>query len=234
MITIVFLAACGGSSSKPREAKAPAAAPEHASVAEEPAEEAIPEPSEATYAAAPTDTETPEPAPTVDAPADDMEPPVVETATDTGPVSVTARATLASVKDGSEMGTITFTTDPTGGVMMEGQFNGLKKNGAHAFYIHENGDCSKKAKKVGKHLNPTGSKHGPPSSSTRHAGDFGDLAADDAGNAVFEMTTDSVTMEEGRPDSILHRAVVIYAKKDNKKGNAGAPLACGVIEIVTE
>jgi Cu-Zn family superoxide dismutase len=232
MITIVFLAACGGSSAKPREAKAPAAAPEHASVAEEPAEEAIPAPSEATYAAVPPETEAPDPAPTADMPADDAAEPVV--AAEPGPVSVTARATLASVKDGSEIGTITFTTDPTGGIMMEGQFSGLKKNGAHAFYIHENGDCSKKGKKVGKHLNPTGSKHGPPASSTRHAGDFGDLAADDAGNATFEMTTDSVTMEEGRPDSILHRAVVIYSKKDNKKGNPGAPLACGVIEIVTE
>jgi Cu/Zn superoxide dismutase len=39
-------------------------------------------------------------------------------------------------------------------------------------------------------------------------------------------------MEGDRPDSILNRAVVIHAKKDDKKGNGGAALACGVITLV--
>jgi len=84
---------------------------------------------------------------------------------------------------------------------------------------------------VGGHLNPTKAKHGPPSSANRHAGDFGNLTADEEGNATFSMTTDSVTMEEGRADSILGRAIAIHAKKDDKKGSGGPVLACGVITL---
>jgi Cu-Zn family superoxide dismutase len=132
------------------------------------------------------------------------------------------------------MGTLTFEAAGDGSITITGEFTGLKKKGMHAMYIHETGDCSKKGKKVGKHLNPTGSKHGPPASAQRHAGDFGDLTADEAGNATFSMTTDSVSLDPndiGRADTIVNRSVVIYAKKDNKKGTPGAALACGVITL---
>jgi hypothetical protein len=46
------------------------------------------------------------------------------------------------------------------------------------------------------------------------------------------MTTDSVTLDpNGRPDSVVGRAVVIYSRKDNSKGNAGSPVACGVVVL---
>ena len=143
---------------------------------------------------------------------------------------MTATAELKSVKDDSSMGTITFTKTDDGKVLIEGNFTGLGKKGPKAIYIHEKGDCSKKGANVGGHLNPTKAKHGPPSSGTRHAGDFGDLQVDESGNATFSMETDSITMDDvGRADTIINRSIVIHEKKDAKSGNAGKPLACGVI-----
>jgi Cu-Zn family superoxide dismutase len=155
-------------------------------------------------------------------------------ATEPAPTVATATAQMKSIKDGTPMGTVTFERNDEGQIVITGEFTGLKKNSVHALYIHENGDCSNKGKKVGAHLNPTKAKHGVPSSSVRHAGDFGNVTADDSGTATFSMTTDSVTMEADRPDSILNRAVVLHSKKDDKKGSAGTPLACGVIQQAAE
>jgi Cu-Zn family superoxide dismutase len=144
------------------------------------------------------------------------------------PPAPSASAHLVSMKDGSAMGTVTFEQDGTT-INMSGTFNGLTP-GAHAFYIHEVGDCSKKGARIGKHLNPSKQKHGPPASAKRHLGDLGDIVADADGNATFEMSTDSVVLEDGRPDSILQRSLVVHAKKDDRAGSGGAPIACGVIE----
>ena len=158
----------------------------------------------------------PEPAP----PVEPAEPPVP-----------TAAANLVAIADGSAIGTITFEQRGSD-INMVGTFSNLPP-GPHAFYIHEVGDCTAKGKKVGKHLDPTKAKHGPPSSSVRHAGDLGDVIADANGNATFSMTTDSVVLEdEGRADNIIRKAVVIHAKKDDAKGKVNSPLACGVIEKV--
>ena len=146
------------------------------------------------------------------------------------PPPPTAEAHLVSVKDGSAMGHISFEVHDAD-ITMAGAFNGLTP-GAHAFYIHTKGDCGKKGTLVGKHLDPTKAKHGAPSASNRHAGDLGDIVADADGNATFQMTTNSVVLEAGRADSILQRAIVIHARKDDKKGSGGAVIACGVIDMV--
>jgi Cu-Zn family superoxide dismutase len=218
----VVLAACGGSSKSSTQ-------PQPVAAASEPAPMATPEaePEQAVYAA-------PGPGGSKKPPTDDSmgdEPAQPEPPAQPAPTMLKAKAELKAVKDDASMGTVTFEAGPEGQISIVGDFSGLKKNGVHAFYVHENGDCSNKGKKVGKHLDPTKQKHGPPSSSTRHAGDFGNLNADESGNATFEMMTDSITLESDRADSVLGRAIVVYAKKDNKKGNPGAPLACGVIEL---
>jgi Cu-Zn family superoxide dismutase len=223
LFACVLVAGCGGGKRDTKEPVAQAPAPvEPAAV--EPATYA---PDEPTEAEAPTAEEEPA------APAEEdttmaYAPPKQE------PATVIATAELKAVKDDASMGTITFENAGDGTITITGEFTGLKKNGVHAIYIYENGDCSKKGKKIGKHLNPTKQKHGPPDSATRHAGDFGNLTADEAGNATFSMTTDSLSLDPndiGRADTIVNRAVVIHTKKDTKKGNAGAPLACGVITL---
>jgi Cu-Zn family superoxide dismutase len=220
MFVCALLAACAGKSQKGTSEPARAAAEPM------PATEAAPEPAPPEEPTAETAAETAEEAATLAAQATPAAPEAAPAP------ALIARAELASVKDGSPMGTVTFERNPEGKIVITGSFSGLKEKGVHAFYIHEKGDCSNKARNVGGHLNPTQAKHGPPASSERHAGDFGNLTADEAGNAFFSMETDSVTMEGDRPDSILNRAVVIHAKKDDKKGNGGAALACGVITLV--
>jgi superoxide dismutase, Cu-Zn family len=234
LFACVMLAACGGGSSS-KGAREPAPEPVAMETAEADttaADETLPTAQDTTFAAPkPAQPTGPtEPAETVD-PMSDTEPmpaePVAQAPT-------TATAELIAVKGGASLGTITFERNAEGAIMIYGTFTGLKKNGVHALYIHENGDCSKKGKAAGGHLNPTKAKHGPPASSQRHAGDFGNLTADEDGNASFSMTTDSVTMEGDRPDSVVNRAVIIHAKKDDKKGSGGAALACGVITLAAE
>ncbi len=145
------------------------------------------------------------------------------------PTSVVAKADIKMIGGDKSLGTITFErADKT--ININGQFAGLKK-GQYALYIHSKGDCTDKGRKVGDHLNPTKSKHGPPASSTRHAGDFGNLTFDKEGNSTFAMATDSITIEPDRADSVVGRAVVVHARKDNARGSAGAPVACGVVML---
>jgi Cu-Zn family superoxide dismutase len=145
------------------------------------------------------------------------------------PATTVAKAEVRLLSGDRPLGTMTFERKDKM-VSISGQFSGLKK-GQNALYIHTKGDCSDKGRKIGGHLNPTASKHGPPASSARHAGDFGDLTFDKAGNASFAMETDSITLEPGGPDSVVGRAVVIHSRKDNKKGSAGSPIACGVVVL---
>lgn len=205
----VVVAGCGGSSKSPRQAEAPVAMNESLPDEEQPT--AIDE-DPAAEAAASADAAPPEP---------------VEPAK---PPPVVAIADMLAAKDDAVMGAVTFELGDDGTITIAGQFTGLTP-GKHAFYVHEQGDCSGKGKKIGTHLNPTKAKHGPPASSVRHAGDFGNLEADADGNAMFSMTTDSVTLVADRPDSVLNRSIVIHAKADDKKGSGGAVVACGVINL---
>jgi len=139
-----------------------------------------------------------------------------------------ALAMLTAVKNGEDVGTVSFELGSDNVIVIQGDFHDLPP-GKHAFYIYENGDCSNKAKKIGKHLDPTNQKHGPPASSKRHAGDFGNIVIAKDGTGTFQMNTDSLSFEPGRADTLTGRALVVHAKADNTRGNAGAPIACGVI-----
>jgi superoxide dismutase, Cu-Zn family len=147
------------------------------------------------------------------------------------PPSVRAEAELKAVDGTSTLGTVTF--EQLGNrVSVIGHFTGLTP-GLHGFYVHQNGDCGGKlASNAGTHFNPSKAKHGPIGASARHVGDFGNLSVDKDGNATFEMITDSLTVPPG-PDSVVGRAIVIHARKDDGKtqpsGSAGPAVACGVI-----
>ena len=173
---------------------------------------------------------------------DQLAPPVEEAAPPPTPAQVEppkpaapqqALAMLTTIKDGKDVGTVSFELGSDNVIVIQGEFRDLPA-GKHAFYVYENGDCSNKGRKVGKHLDPTKQKHGPPSSSTRHAGDFGNVEIAKDGTGTFSMSTDSLSFEAGRADTITGRAIVVHAKADNAKGNAGAPIACGVITAKTE
>jgi len=109
----------------------------------------------------------------------------------------------------------------------------LKPGQEHGLHIHERGDCSAPdATSAGGHFNPHGKPHGHPSSSERHAGDLPALKANKRGRANVKVEVSGITVTPG-PASIVGRAVVVHAQPDDYRtqptGNAGARLACGVI-----
>ncbi|HSB04085.1 MAG TPA: superoxide dismutase family protein [Thermodesulfobacteriota bacterium] len=139
---------------------------------------------------------------------------------------------LSPTKGSAVSGVVTF-TKVEGGVKIVGDVTGLTP-GKHGFHIHEYGDCSAAdAISAGGHFNPTQMQHGAPDASMRHAGDFGNLEADELGKAHYERV-DTVISFEGA-DSIIGHGVIVHEKADDltsqPTGNAGARLACGVIGV---
>ncbi len=106
--------------------------------------------------------------------------------------------------------------------------------GMHGFHIHEKGDCSAPdAMSAGAHFNPHGGKHGAHNSNPRHAGDFGNLVANEYGRANVSILVDGLTVGKGA-DGVIGRALVVHADPDDLRsdpaGNAGGRVGCGVIE----
>src|SRR6267154_162720 len=124
----------------------------------------------------------------------------------------TAKATLQPNKDSGVKGAATF-AQKGDKVQLVANINGLKPGQEHGFHIHEKGDCSSgDGMSAGGHFNPQSKPHAHPSTLERHAGDMFALKADDYGNAAFSTQLDIITMTEG------------------PTGNAGARVACGVIQ----
>ena len=120
------------------------------------------------------------------------------------------------------------------GVHFTGTVTGLPP-GMHGFHIHETGDCSAPdGTSAGGHFNPTAAEHGGPQSEMRHLGDLGNITADESGTAEVNIHASGVTLEAGMENSILGKAVIVHAGEDDlttqPTGDAGARLACGVIQ----
>jgi Cu-Zn family superoxide dismutase len=130
-------------------------------------------------------------------------------------------------------GMVTFKS-AADGTQIVVDLSGLKP-GKHGLHIHEKGDCSAPdASSAGAHFNPTHSHHGGPTTSDRHAGDFGNIEADASGKVHVELKDKNLKMNG--PDSIVGKSVVVHEKEDDLKtdpsGNSGARVACGVIGAV--
>ncbi len=121
-------------------------------------------------------------------------------------------------------------------VKVTAAISGLTPNGKHGFHIHQFGDCrSGDGKSAGGHYNPGGHSHAGPDDDVRHAGDLGNLAADENGNASYEKMVDNITIA-GKKNPVLGRGIIIHAGTDDLEsqpaGAAGARIGCGVIGIV--
>ena len=111
---------------------------------------------------------------------------------------------------------------------------GLKPGQEHGLHIHEVGDCGSGDGMSAKgHFNPHGKPHGNPGGSERHAGDLPALKANKEGRANVQVDVDGITVVPG-PSSVVGRGLIVHADPDDYKtqptGNAGARIACGVIE----
>jgi Cu-Zn family superoxide dismutase len=142
-----------------------------------------------------------------------------------------ASAPLAPTAGNRSTGSVTFM--PSGDrVRVVAKVSGLTQ-GAHGFHVHEKGDCSAPdATSAGAHFNPTAKPHGNPAAGEHHGGDMPMLEADAAGNAVLDVTLDTIALGSGS-NSIVGRAVIVHNDADDFKtqptGNSGARVACGVI-----
>jgi Cu-Zn family superoxide dismutase len=144
-----------------------------------------------------------------------------------------ATAQLKPTKGSKAFGEATF--EQVGGKVRVIVFvQGLKPGQDHGLHIHEAGDCSSGDGMSAKgHFNPHGKPHGHPSSGNRHAGDLPSLKANKAGRANVQVDVDGITVGPG-PASIVGRGLIVHADPDDYKtqptGNAGARIACGVIQ----
>jgi len=134
-------------------------------------------------------------------------------------------------------GVLTFSQLPNGATRITGQITKLP-SGPHGFHIHEKGDLRNLCGSAGGHFNPESKNHGAPTDAVRHAGDLGNIIADENGIANVDIT-DQIIKFEG-PFSIIRRAVVIHENADDlgkggddeslRTGKAGKRIACAIIK----
>ncbi len=147
---------------------------------------------------------------------------------------VRATAALAPTKGSKTFGEATF--EQVGGKVRVTIFvQGLRPNQEHGLHIHEVGDCSSGDGMSTKgHFDPHKKPHGHPSSGERHAGDLPALKANQEGRARVAVDVDLITVSPG-PASVVGRGLIVHADPDDYKtqptGNAGARIACGVIQL---
>lgn len=137
--------------------------------------------------------------------------------------------------DGREVGRAVL-TESEAGVRIRLELHHLPP-GVHAFHIHETGQCNPPDfKSAGGHFNPDGRKHGRKNPQGAHAGDLPNILVGPDGAASVEVLAQGVTFGPG--ESSLFKpagtSLVIHASADDDvtdpAGNAGARIACGVIE----
>ncbi|MCA9163634.1 MAG: superoxide dismutase family protein [Planctomycetales bacterium] len=101
--------------------------------------------------------------------------------------------------------------------------------GKHGFHIHQFGDLrAADGKSAGGHFSPNDHPHGGPDDAKHHAGDFGNITANEEGVAMVEKQSKDLKLHFA-----IGRAIVVHEKADDLKsqpsGDAGARIAIGVI-----
>lgn len=124
-------------------------------------------------------------------------------------------------------GTVKFIQEANG-LRIIADIKGLKP-GEHGFHVHEFGDCSNNGEAAGDHFSPENKIHGSPElSSEHHAGDLGNIKADQVGNVSYDRVIPDLKLH-----FLLGRSIVIHENPDDFKtqptGNSGKRIACGVI-----
>lgn len=137
-------------------------------------------------------------------------------------------AVLTPTKDNKVRGTLRLIQQ--GDVLrVVGKIHNLTP-GEHGFHIHQFGDQrGPDGMATGGHFDPHGHEHGAPGEKS-HAGDFGNITADEQGVATVNVSTQATKLH-----FVLGRAFVVHAGRDDLKsqpsGDAGARVATGVIGV---
>ncbi|XP_071454074.1 superoxide dismutase [Cu-Zn]-like [Hetaerina americana] len=198
----------------------------------------------------PTDTpstDAPDPPPTDPPTTEALDPPPTEPPPPPPTVfpprtSICVLMTAAGMMTSEISGGVFITQEIKGGpVVLSGTIQGLDP-GLHAFHLHRDaavgGDCAA----AGPHFNPFNSTHGGPMDLKRHAGDFGNIEANELGVAFVSIVAPGLMLavETGGSLGVIGRSLVIHEKPDDlglggddeslTTGNTGARLACCVIK----
>ncbi len=152
-------------------------------------------------------------------------------------VAASAQTATAPLKNaqGQAVGSANLTQTPHG-VLINVSVKGMPP-GEHAFHVHAVGKCEPPFTSAGGHFNPGGKKHGMLAAEGYHAGDMPNLHIPQSGDLTVEVVNANITLEKGKPNSVFGAngsAIVIHAGSDDYKsdpaGDAGARIACGVIQ----
>lgn len=148
------------------------------------------------------------------------------------------KAATAEVKDaqGKVVATAKF-KEVKGGVQLSVKATGLPA-GVHAIHVHTVGKCEGPAfTTAGGHFNPAKKQHGMMNPAGHHAGDMPNFTINAKGAGTFKTVIQGVTLAGDGETSLFHSggtSLVIHEKEDDMKsdpaGNAGARLACGLVQ----
>lgn len=159
----------------------------------------------------------------------------IEEAKETSEVSVEPVKVDLTNTSGKKVGEATL-SEAKNGVHIKLTAQGLSP-GRHGFHIHEIGKCEvPDFKTAGAHFNPFKREHGLKNTKGPHAGDLPNLEVAPNGKVDTEIFASLVTLQEGKPNSLLDMdgsALVIHDKVDDyttdPSGNSGDRIVCGVI-----
>jgi superoxide dismutase, Cu-Zn family len=145
-----------------------------------------------------------------------------------------AVAVLSATKGNTVSGLFYFHQFPNH-VNVSAHIKGLTPNQQHGVHIHTYGDLTdmESGKSAGGHYNPEGHPHGLPPTLKRHAGSYGNVTANEKGEAFLELKDETITIS-GFKNPVLGRAVVVHAKPDTGEqpsGSAGPRIGLGVIGL---
>lgn len=147
--------------------------------------------------------------------------------------ATTTKTYQINAKSGTQTsGEVVFTETDNGEVELTMKVENLEPNSEHAVHIHEFADCSSEdGKSAGGHWNPTGHQHGKWGTEEHHAGDIGNIVADDKGMATLTMKTDMWCIGcSDETKNIIGKGIIIHADADDfvsqPTGNAGGRVGC--------